>query len=349
MFVKIIYLFFSLFLLFLISFQNILASEIGEKFEVSILDASESKRTILLNRGLSSGLTIEEHANFYDDLGPIAKGVAIKVSPMRSVWALYTVENATKISPNTQIKIKISAPVKLTVDQSKMIRPAIALSDQQKFSTSRDAGVFFDKLSPEIKDEFEKKQKEETKNRNVPFVERAHEFWGILDFSFFNTSLKREGSRTEASSSLSLNYKIGYEYYLDKFIKQLSLDIFFKEEYGTYLTGNSQKTRLNFLEFGVGPNWHFYNDPMLYGEVIAFTYFHFGGGLIDSKAISTDSNGTTSTIAIGVGGKYYLSSGIGLRLILEYSYSNRYFIVDSIAQNEAISGVKSYIGFSYRF
>ena len=319
-----------------------MAIEIGEKYEVTILDSSQSKRTILLNRGLSSGLTIENHANFYDDVGPIARGVAIEVAPMRSVWALYTVEDISKIASNSKVKMKITSPVKLTKDQSKMIRPAIAISDEETYSPSPDARHFYNKLPTVIKSEFEiEKEREDEKNKGL-FSQRYHEVWGVVDFALFDTSEGLVNSSIKNSSTLDIEYLLGYEYYIGKYIKELSFNLFLHEEYRTYRQENEQKSRINFLEIGLGPDWHFYHDPMAYGDLIGHGYFHFGFGTMDSEAVSAASEGDTSFIAVGIGGKYYLSSGLGMRLAIEYNYSKKDLVDNSVTNRTTSSGVKNY-------
>ena len=48
---------------------NIFALEIDEKLTTRVVDISESRKTILINRGIEDGLAIGDHAKFFVSTG----------------------------------------------------------------------------------------------------------------------------------------------------------------------------------------------------------------------------------------------------------------------------------------
>lgn len=107
----------------LILTQSIFALEIDRKLLATVISLSETKRTVLINKGSDQGLEMATHAKISLPFGMIARGVVVKVSPSRSVWSLYRVFHKDKLSENIAILLKISKPVKLTGDESKDLGP----------------------------------------------------------------------------------------------------------------------------------------------------------------------------------------------------------------------------------
>jgi hypothetical protein len=114
-------------LLFTLCFILILAGEVfatlpeDSKFVARILGASDSKRTILVNRGRENGLTPDLHAKVSIPSGVIARAVIVKLSPSRSVWSVYRIFSKDQITAQTVATFKVSSPVKLTTDESRAL------------------------------------------------------------------------------------------------------------------------------------------------------------------------------------------------------------------------------------
>ncbi|MBT3585262.1 MAG: hypothetical protein HN509_10160 [Halobacteriovoraceae bacterium] len=104
-------------LLFTLQFAQ--ASEIDEKMVGRILAASDSKQTLLVNKGIEHGLKVGDHAKFSTPLGTFCRGVVVKVSPSRSVWSVYRFLTKATIKNNLAATIKISTPLKLTTDETR--------------------------------------------------------------------------------------------------------------------------------------------------------------------------------------------------------------------------------------
>src|SRR5574343_1885919 len=95
------------FLFFLMIFPMIsFALEIDEKLTIRIIKLSESKKTILVNRGAEDGLVVGDQAKFIDQSGVVARGVVEKVSRTRSVWSIYSVINPSEMVPEKVLNIK---------------------------------------------------------------------------------------------------------------------------------------------------------------------------------------------------------------------------------------------------
>ncbi len=107
----------SLFLL--ISFSSLYSLELDEKLFARILDTSDSKRTILVNKGREHGLVKGDHAKFSTPEGMFGRAVVVKISPSRSVWSIYRPVDESKIVAKMAFVLKIATPIKLTTDESR--------------------------------------------------------------------------------------------------------------------------------------------------------------------------------------------------------------------------------------
>ena len=112
---RIIFVFFTLFSL------NAFALEVDEKLTTRIVRTSETRKTLMINRGTEDGLVEGDHAKFIVTAGIVARGVCIKVSPSRSVWSVYRLVNADFIVNDSVMTLKITPPVKITKDETKAI------------------------------------------------------------------------------------------------------------------------------------------------------------------------------------------------------------------------------------
>ncbi|GAB4025406.1 MAG: hypothetical protein Fur0010_28620 [Bdellovibrio sp.] len=107
-------------ILFLFS-NSIHAMDIDSKFVARVLGVSDSKKTILINKGSESGLKEGDHAIMSLPSGAVARGVVAKLSPSRSVWSIYRFYDADKLMPNVALTVKIASAVKLSDDESKAL------------------------------------------------------------------------------------------------------------------------------------------------------------------------------------------------------------------------------------
>lgn len=127
--------------LFLFLSMQIFALDINEKLTLRVLKLSVSKKTVLINRGVEDGLAVGDHAKFYLTSGMVARGVVAKVSPSRSVWSLYRLIEPDQLLENKVINLKIATPVKITIDESKMIAVEPIARVGKDIPLVRDTGV----------------------------------------------------------------------------------------------------------------------------------------------------------------------------------------------------------------
>jgi hypothetical protein len=134
--------------LFILILGQTFALPLDSKVLGRIIGSSDSKRTILVNRGKEHGLREGDHAKISLPSGMVARGVVVKLSPGRSVWSVYRFFDAEKVNNNMVYTFKIAEPVKLTSDETKALG-ALAKKEIKKRERIPKANV---KLTPaEIK------------------------------------------------------------------------------------------------------------------------------------------------------------------------------------------------------
>jgi hypothetical protein len=112
-------------LIITLNISSVFALEIDEKLTLRFLKVSTTKKTILINRGGEDGLVVGDHAKFFITAGVIARGVAEKVSPSRSVWSLYRIVDPDEVVQDKVLNLKIATPVKITEDASKSLKEEV--------------------------------------------------------------------------------------------------------------------------------------------------------------------------------------------------------------------------------
>ena len=191
--------------------------EVNEKMTFSILNLSETKKTILMNKGIEYGLKEGDHAKFYTTSGIVARAVLSKGSPNRSVWSVYKIVDDTQLNKGNAFNLKITAAVKITDD------PFSGAEEQRKIMEGN--------LNQEQKELLDLKLRET--NESIVSVKRpktrmkksAWEIFGEFHYSMLNQSTKGENIGTKGSSN-SRDFTFGVEYYLfnlSEFIDRVSV------------------------------------------------------------------------------------------------------------------------------
>jgi hypothetical protein len=123
-------------------------------------------------------------------------------------------------------------------------------------------------------------------------------------------------------------------------------------------SGDSAKTTSNWLLYGGGLNYHFYNLPQSYNRLVGYLSASFGMGtisvkektVIGSSATENNYEGTSNFFSLGIGAKYILSQDFGARAILDYYSSSESFSYDDgSTSSRSLSGPRVQFGISYRF
>jgi hypothetical protein len=338
------------------------ALDIDEKLTLRFLKVSNSKKTILINRGAEDGLVVGDHAKFFITSGVIARGVVEKASPSRSIWALYRVVDAEEIVDGKVLNLKIASPVKLSADPSKSMKDEDSLEGNDSISIpSADTDVAEDKIPAEmlnandkseldemgledtnkpivskVKPKDKKNKKEISHNEAPAYAEENQlknwEVWGTLYLnSLSGTSEDGTTAATTSYTASSTDISAGIERYFtdtDSFLRNLSVDVFLHKR--SLETGSTIKISTDWFEYGAGLNYHFYNNASSINKIIGFGGASLGAGSSSFKEIVV-TNGTSSEnlvkgsntfYSLGVGAKYVLSNGFGLKAILDYYSSN---------------------------
>ncbi len=356
------------------------ALEVDEKLTLRFLKVSNSKKTVLINRGSEDGLVVGNHAKFFITSGVIARGVVEKVSPSRSIWSLYRVVDAAEITDGKVLNLKIATPVKITDDPSKSLKEEPIPGGTEKMdmkeatpsasetpSTLNEAdkkeleGLGGDEAEKPVKAEKKnvKETKEVTMEEEVPTSTTSSknwEVWGIFSVNQLsgtvNNPAPTPASSTTANSS-NVDFSAGIErYFLNSstFFKDVSLMGFIHER--SSKSGQDIKVETDWFEFGGGANYHFYNPTDSIGKVIGYATVNGGAGsanLTDTQTTSITTKGTTQFIAAGVGAKYILSNGFGARALADYYRSSESYSFTNATVTRTLAGPRVQFGLSYRF
>jgi hypothetical protein len=315
--------------------------------------------------------------------------VSEKVSPSRSVWSLYRIIDTTEIVQDKVLNLKISTPVKITEDPSKSMKEeaipggAESMSMDDATVDSGNSGqeiIVTDEDQEELKglgvssEDKPKVTKAPKKMENKTIAEmedipvaagssrKNWEAWGTLYVNSLSGTIENEGSESTSTATSTVDFSAGVEkYFLNStgFLKELSLVGFVHKR--TIENGSDVKTTSDWFEFGAGLNYHFYNSAAQTNTLIGFGTLTAGKGSgtlklkVSTTAVSDEvpREGTNTFVSFGVGGKYILNNGFGLRVVLDYyrsgeSYQFQSNGVDTTTE-QTLSGPRIQFGMSYRF
>ena len=345
-------------LLLLIAMKDIYALEVDEVLTSRLLKVSDSKKTVLVNRGSEDGLNERDHGKFFITKGVIARGILEKVSPTRSIWSLYRIVRSDELFPNKLLNLKITPSVDLTKDPTKAINTPqvetlpssgtiqneINFEDQQDLEALRDSGAVIESKSFE------------NVSTNQSRSERTWETWSLLHLNSMSADVSYGQGGSSSSELSALDFSFGIEKYFQtqSFFKNISLSALvhiFKLS-NTSISGVIQST--NVFEYGLGASYHFLSAPLAYGRFIGFGNVNFGIGdakdSVNQEAASVTYSGSSNFFSLGLGFKYYLQSGFGARAILDYyRRSEIYDFSDSESDTKTVSGPRLLVGMSYRW
>lgn len=365
------------------------ALEIDEKLTLRFLKVSSTKKTVLINRGGEDGLVVGDHAKFFITAGVVARGVAEKVSPSRSVWSLYRIVDTAEITQDKVLNLKIATPVKITEDPTKSMKeevipggaetmvadaPAVSADDGKEVIVSDTDSEELKELGMEEKPAAKKSvtssSKKSTKStsvlEDVPVeygAKKNWEAWGTLYFNSLSGTSDDGASESTSTVASAIDFSAGIEkYFLNStgFMKELSLVGFLHKR--SIEGGSDVKVSTDWFEYGIGANYHFYNSATQYNRLIGFGTLSLGKGSatiknkISSGSVSEEvpEKGSNTFFSVGLGSKYILSSGFGIRAVLDYyssseSFSAQNTLGETVTTKRTLSGPRVQFGLSYRF
>lgn len=337
------------------------ALEVDEKLTVRILKTSDSRKTILINRGTEDGLVEGDHARFMVTAGIVARGMIVRISPTRSVWSIYRLVNADYIVNDSVMTLKITPPVKVTKDDSQSL-----IREDVPVRTRPDSPPVGIPLADGANDyEASKGDDEDLKSLTEgdevgarSLVERNMEVVGIVNISSLSSKSTAEGA-DDATGSMA-QYHIGatFEYYpqnerawYSRFSLLGGLNLI-KSDAQSYSGGTAKN---DYTEFAVGVNWHPTKLPSQVGEFIPFLTLNMGYGQVkstsESNAGDVSATGSANSFSIGGGYKFYARNGFGARFLIDYYMRKESFDEDDLSNqyNRDLSGPRLQLGLSYRF
>lgn len=362
----------------IIATTTVFALEIDEKLTLRFLKVSNSKKTILINRGAEDGLVVGDHAKFFITTGVIARGVIEKVSPSRSIWSLYRVVDPAEISDGKVLNLKIASPVKITADPTKSMKeeeiPAgsdsMSMTDESTPVSSEEQkeleGMGLEDVEVPVKKE-SKKQPSVKANKEVSVIEeipvngiersKNWEIWGTLYVNSLSGT-SDNGTENTSTSASAIDFAAGIERYFlssTNFLKDTSLTLFAHKR--SVESGSDIKVTTDWFEFGGGVNYHFFNSAATTNGLIGFGGLNVGKGsatitetVLGSPSTGTPVKGTNTFFSAGVGAKYVLTNGFGVRALLDYySSSETYDFGNGLTTTRTLSGPRVLFGISYRF
>ncbi|WP_417334980.1 hypothetical protein [Halobacteriovorax marinus] len=350
--------FLAIFTLFILSINSI-ALEIDEKLTIRILGLSDTKKTLLTNRGIEDGLVVGDHAKFFLTTGVIARAVVIKASPGRSIWSVYRIIDSDKITKDKVVNIKIASPVKLTEDPTRAIK-----SDDMSGTIPVMARGKSSEPIPEVSEE-DRSDLDSMMDEQAPVIvgsssgSKTLEVFGVLSLNSLSGSYE-QGDNSGDSSVGNIDFSVGFEKYFStkgSFLENISIFALISKR--TSKSGLEVSTSSDWTEYGIGANWHFYNSPFVNNKLIGYATLAGGVGsaTTETEVSSTSTasadplSGSSNFMLLGVGGKYYLRNGFGARVTLDYFRSGSTFEFDDSDENLtlSLSGIRFRVGMSYRF
>jgi hypothetical protein len=356
----------KIFLLLLLLPLNVFALEVDEKLTVRIIRTSESRKTVMINRGTEDGLVEGDHAKFIVTAGIVARGVCVQVSPSRSIWSIYRLVNADFLVNDSVMSIRITAPVKITRDESQ----ALVQDDTPRTTRGSDPQALGIPLADgalegaDLRDEGTADLRALEQDAVTTLVDRNWELIGMLNISGLTANTRANDGGDAYTASQSFHHiSFGAEYYprrerewYSRF--SLAAQVALMRENSQAYNGTSVTN--NLTEFAVGTNWHPFAFPSRVGEFVPFAHVGLHMGTIRSsyQAINPlvgehdgDANGTTSGFSIGGGVKFYTARGFGARAVIDYYTRAEKYREDIIGNTNVkrVAGPRLMMGMSYRF
>jgi hypothetical protein len=354
-------------LTFLLSL-NAFALEIDEKLTIRIIKTSETRKTLMVNRGTEDGLVEGDHAKFIVTAGIVARGVVVKVSPTRSVWSVYRLVNADYIVNDSVMTIKISPPVKITKDETQAIvredTPTRAnFNDPTQLGIPLADGAMDINAGDEAMSDTDLKSLEENESTSI-IPEKNLEIFGMLNISGLTANTKTDVGDQSFNSSQSYHHiGLGAELYPQKerewyssfsLIGSVNL---MKQDNQAY---NGSSSTNDVTEFSLGVNWHPTKLPSRTMEFIPFIHASFNVGTVKSTfkpgneasgGPEFSGNAGTSGFSAGFGYKFYTRRGFGARAILDYYMRTEKYKEDEVLNtyNKTVGGPRLMLGLGYRF
>lgn len=347
---------------------SVFALEVDEKLTVRVMSTSETRKTIMINRGTEDGLVEGDHAKFIVTAGIVARAVCVRVSPSRSVWSVYRLVNADFIVNDAVMSIKITPPVKITKDETKTLvqedTPTKASGDATQLGIPlADGADDIDKSVPLTDDVADLRSVTEKEPSIIP--EKNVEVFGIISISGLTANSKTDTGDQSFNNSQSYHHiGLGGEFYPQKereWYSHWSLIGSMNLMRNNNQSYNGSGSTNDVTEFSIGTNWHPTKLPSQTMMFIPYLHASFNVGTVKStyKAGTElsgandelSANGGTQGFSVGFGYKFYTQRGFGARFLLDYYMRTESYKEDDqgFKFNKTVGGPRLMVGLGYRF
>lgn len=362
----------SFLLLFSFLCSDVFALAVDEKLTLRVIKISESRKTILINRGIEDGLQEGDHAKFFLTVGVVARGVVVKASPTRTVWSLYRLVNADYIRDDQVMNLKITPAVKITQDESRML-----VDDDTPRATSvgvgdpRDLGIPLAEGADDLTEE-DKLNRAKDATARLEFDEsftdirsKNLEVFGTVYFSSLTSGVKSDGGREFSANDDSTNVTVGGEYYFTKdpgsWLSSVSIGGAASIGQRSLQSHSGDTVKSNSTDFIGMLNIHILRKPFEVYRILPFLHLSGGmgsvkteyapGGQNSSGAQAIEGSASSMLLSFGAGLKYYTPSGFGARVIFDYFSRQDKFAEDVNKEiwTKTQNGPRFYMGLGYRF
>jgi hypothetical protein len=354
---------------FVSSLSLVHALEVDEKLTMRVLRLSDTRKTMLVNRGTEDGLAEGDHAKFYVSTGVVARAVIVKVSPSRSVWSIYRLVNADLVVADTVMSLKITPPVKITQDETKMIvqeDTPVRLSSNDPAQLGIPLAEGAEDLPKGMELGANPMSQNDLMSMQAPrsIKDRNIEIWSGLSVSSLGSTTTNDtpaaDSFTGADSRTQVSINMEYYFRDEKEWWSRFSPYGFVNIHNRVLSAfQGSKQSESITEFGGGLNYHPWTMPSVVNEFIGFLGFSFGMGQVQSTyepgaenpgAPAQQATGSSIGYSVGGGFKFYTSKGWGARAILDYYMRNDSMTEETeVGWTRSVSGPRLWVGLGYRW
>jgi opacity protein-like surface antigen len=335
------------------------ALEIDSQLTVRLLRLSQSKKTILINRGSEDGLAENDHAKFFLTEGVVARAVVIELAPNRSIWSVYRLVNPELLHEGEVMDLKISQPLDITSDETKAIfsRGDAGLDFNQGAvvkdlpNTISNKGEAIDPMGGGVSQVAAPAEASPGKFKSI-------EVFTSLSYQRLSSEVSGNNGSQFDSTKTNAQFSLGTEFYFSVF----SIAPVFNYSHETMSSYEGALTESSMYEFAgvakaylIKPNVANKFFPYLkagYG-VGKITDSFSGGERLTGQENTSTAEGTTKSFQFGLGTKYYFNSGFGVFLELDY-YSRKDTFdgepdTNNVLWDRVQSGPRFGVSLAYRF
>ena len=340
------------------------ALEVDERLTMRIVSTSESRKTILINRGIEDGLAKGDHAKFFVSEGVIARGVCIKLSPTRSVWSMYRLVNTAFLKDDQVMKLKITPAVKITKDESRML---VKDDKSSKPADPRELGIPLAEGADDLAQNSNTNQQinaDLIQNRGpISLLNKNLEVFGMFSYSqYAQTSDPSSGTASSSADVTNMSLLGGGEWYFknaNSFLQRISIVGQFMIERTTVMGHLGTILKEESTSFGGGATLYPLTLPSKaesfipyanYTLMIGSTKSTFTSGN-ESSAADTDLSASVLSHKFAFGMKYYSEHGLGVRVEMSYMMRADQYEEDSSTISYLVKkiGPRFLVGIGYRF